>query len=91
VGSEPPSALHSQSELEQFFDLALDLLCIVGSDVYFKRVNPAYVRNLGYPGWELLSRPFFEFVHPDDVQSATDVMSVPTTPCGDEGIDRGAV
>jgi PAS domain-containing protein len=57
VGSEPPSALHSESELEQFFDLALDLLCIAGFDGYFKRVNPAYVRTLGYPGWELMSRP----------------------------------
>ncbi len=84
MGSEPPAALHSESELEQFFDLALDLLCIAGFDGYFKRVNPAYVRALGYPGWELLSRPFFEFMHPDDVQSATDVMSVPTTACGDE-------
>ena len=75
MGSEPPSALHSGSELEQFFDLALDLLCVAGFDGYFKLVNPAYVRTLGYPGWELTSRPFFEFVHPDDVQSATDVMA----------------
>ena len=75
MGSEPPSALHSESELEQFFDLALDLLCIAGFDGYFKRVNPAYVRTLGYPRWELMSRPFFEFVYPDDVQSATDVLA----------------
>jgi len=70
VGGEPPSAPHSESELEQFFDLALDLLCIAGFDGYFKRVNPAYVRTLGYPARELMSRPFFEFVHPDDCASS---------------------
>ena len=75
MGNEPPSALHSESELERFFDLAFDLLCIAGFDGYFKRVNPAYVRTLGYPQWELMSRPFFEFVYPDDVQSATDVLA----------------
>jgi PAS domain S-box-containing protein len=54
--------------LEQFFDLALDLMVIFGFDGYFKRVNPAVVRTLGYSSSELLSRPFPEFIHPDDVQ-----------------------
>jgi len=56
----------SQSELEEFFDLALDLMVIVGFDGYVKRVNPAYERTLGYPLRELLSRPYLEFVHPED-------------------------
>jgi len=49
VGSESPSVPQSKSELEEFFDLALDLMVIVGFDGYFKRVNPAYERTLGYP------------------------------------------
>ena len=62
VGSEPPSVPQLESELEEFFDLALDLMVIVGFDGYFKRVNPAYERTLGYPLRELLSRPVLEFV-----------------------------
>src|SRR3979409_359877 len=75
VGSQPPSVPQSESELEQFFDLSLDLLCIAGFDGYFKRVNPSLERTFGYSSRELLSRPFLEFTHPDDVQSSRDVLA----------------
>ena len=68
MGSEPPSVPRSDIELEQFFDLALDLMIIAGFDGYYKRVNPAFVRTIGYSLRELMSRPFIEFIHPDDVQ-----------------------
>src|SRR3954466_13792081 len=59
-------------ELGQFFDLSADLLSIAGFDGYFKRLNPSFERVLGYSGEELMSRPFLEFVHADDVERARD-------------------
>jgi PAS domain-containing protein len=72
VGSEPPFVPQSESELLEFFELALDLMAIAGFDGYCKRVNPAYERTLGYPLRELLSRPYWEFIHPEDLPSAGD-------------------
>ena len=60
----------SQDELDRFFSLSLDLLAIAGLDGTFRRLNPAWETVLGYTADELLSRPFLDFVHPDD-QAAT--------------------
>ena len=49
-----------------FFTLATDMLCVAGVDGYFKTVNPAWSRTLGYTREELLARPYLDLVHPDD-------------------------
>ena len=62
----------SRNELERFFDVSSDLLCI-GGPVYLRRVNPTFERTLGYSSQELLSRPLFDFIHPADQNAAREV------------------
>jgi PAS domain S-box-containing protein len=57
---------HSRELEERFFDLSIDLLCFLDFSGHFKRLNPAWERTLGFTREELMSKPFIEFVHPDD-------------------------
>ncbi len=57
---------HAESDLARVCEMSLDLICVAGASGYFKYVNPAWRRVLGYTETELLARPFIEFIHPDD-------------------------
>ncbi len=52
--------------LELFFELSPDLLCIAGYDGYFKKINPTVSKTLGYTNEELFARPIDSFVHIED-------------------------
>lgn len=56
----------TEHELNRFFTQSPDLLCIVGPDGFFKKVNPAFTYLLGFSETELTSNPYMYFVHPDD-------------------------
>ena len=56
-------------ELQQFFALSQDILCIANQQNYFERVNRAFCQVLGYSEAELLNRPFTDLIHPDDLGS----------------------
>lgn len=60
------SEIATDAHFERFFTLALDILCVCGTDGFFKRVNLAFHQMLGIAQEDLLKRPIVEYVHPDD-------------------------
>jgi PAS domain S-box-containing protein len=65
----------AELELEQFFTISLDLLCITDIEGHFRRLSQAWESILGYKISELLGKPFLDFVHPDDVAPTLAKMS----------------
>ena len=66
VGALADRLRNVSAESERFWETSSDMLCTVSFDGYFKRLNPAWERTLGWTPEELRSRPFVEFVHEDD-------------------------
>jgi PAS domain S-box-containing protein len=54
------------ADVENFFNLSLDMVGIADAAGYFKRLNPSWTATLGWSQDELMARPHFELVHPDD-------------------------
>lgn len=54
-------------ELDRFFSLSIDLLCIASVDGCFVRLNAAWTSILGWPLADLEGQEFLKLVHPDDV------------------------
>jgi two-component system cell cycle sensor histidine kinase/response regulator CckA len=60
-----------EEERDRLFNMSLDMLCVAGFDGFFKQLNPAWSKTLGWPERELLKRPWLDFVHPEDHMATT--------------------
>ncbi len=55
-----------QFNLERFFHLTHDFLCIAGYDGFLRKTNPAFIEMMGYSLEELQSRHVNEFIYLED-------------------------
>jgi PAS domain S-box-containing protein len=58
----------AEEERDRLFNLSIDMMAVAGFDGYFKQVNPSWTRILGWTAEEMTSKPYLEFVHPDDIK-----------------------
>jgi PAS domain S-box-containing protein len=52
--------------LERFFQLTPDILCIAGYDGFIKKINPAFLNLLGYSFDEIRNTPISDFIYSED-------------------------
>jgi PAS domain S-box-containing protein len=62
--------IETTRELEMFFDVTLDMLCVSNRQGKLQRVNHAWERILGYPTGAMHGENFLHFVHPEDLAGA---------------------
>ena len=58
-----------QGELDRFFNLSVDMLCVTDFDYKLKRLNPAWTKTLGHSREEMLGTSYMDYVHPDDLEA----------------------
>ena len=58
--------MSEQAARLQLFEYAGDLLCVAGVDGYFRLLNPAWRRALGWEDHELMAHRWSDFVHEAD-------------------------
>jgi PAS domain S-box-containing protein len=64
----------AEEEMERIFNMTNYMVCVASLDGYFTRVNASFEQILGYSSKDLLSKPFFDFIHPDDVEKTKAVV-----------------
>ena len=72
-------------EIERFFGVTLDLLCVAEISGRLIRLNAAWERTLGYPVSALENANFMDFIHPDDLPATRDTLA--RLASGEEAID----
>jgi diguanylate cyclase (GGDEF)-like protein/PAS domain S-box-containing protein len=61
-------------DYQRFFQLSKDMLCVIGFDGRFKRVNPVFQEILGFSEEEVIEQDVTKFIHEDDRRGATSLL-----------------
>ncbi len=57
-----------KNDRDRIFEQSVDMVCTASLDGYLLTLNPAWKKVLGWTVEELQSKPFFDFIHPEDLE-----------------------
>lgn len=77
-----------KEQVDRFFEMSQDLLCIVSNDGQFNRVNAAFTESLGWSEQELTNRFLLDFVHPDDIDATAEAIKLLNSHVKIEGFEN---
>jgi nitrogen fixation negative regulator NifL len=60
------NAALERKQLQAFFTLSDDMMCVVSANGHFTKVNPAFMKFSGYSESELLETPYLDFLFAED-------------------------
>jgi PAS domain S-box-containing protein len=63
-------------ENSRIFNNSITLSAIAGFDGFFKKLNPAWEKTLGWTREELLAKPYLSFLHPEDVKKTEETLRI---------------
>ncbi|QSE97586.1 PAS domain S-box protein [Fulvivirga lutea] len=66
--TESKLARQKQDEFARIYGLSSELASVTTFDGKFEYLNPAWEKTLGYSLRHLTNNPFFDFIHPDDIE-----------------------
>ena len=67
--------IESEEKLRRMFSFADYMVCVADLGTgHFTKISPAFTRHLGWSEEELLSKPFIDFIHPDDIQKTAEIV-----------------
>jgi len=72
--TEKAEKLNFSDQLEEFFEINLDLLCIADVNGVFRKLNKSWEESLGYRVEELEGKVFLDYVHPEDLASTLEAL-----------------
>ena len=62
-------------ERDQIWRSTPDLLCVATFEGWYREINPAWTKTLGWSGPELIGQPYINLVHPDDLAATQAAMA----------------
>lgn len=75
ITSERQQAADAKRERDRLFEMSRDLFGVATFEGYLLSINPAWSAQLGRSVDDLLSKPFSEIIHPDDLGFTADVVA----------------